>query len=100
MTDSQSRLGLPNQKNEEREKELQERKCSEWGRSASATLATFFKQVSAGRRSADTCVRLRLISFLVDARKPDPADLQNDEKAECWGPEGMKGTGEDHGVVI
>lgn len=50
-------------------------------------------QLSAGRRFSNTCFCLRLISFLVDAHKPDPADLENDEKAACWGPEGMKGDG-------
>lgn len=35
-----------------------------------------------------------------DSHRPAPADLGNDEKAGCWGPEGMKGTGEDHGAVI
>lgn len=35
-----------------------------------------------------------------DSCRPAPADLENDEKAGCWGPEGMKGTGEDQGAVI
>ena len=31
--------------------------------------------------------------WMVDSHKPDPADLGDDEKAECWAPEGMKGAG-------
>lgn len=48
---------------------------------------------SAGKRLSDTCFCLYLISFLVDSHKPDPAGLENDEKVECWGPEGMKRDG-------
>lgn len=59
---------------------------------ASATLSTLFDPVF-NREDANTCFCLHLISFLVNSHKPDPADLENDEKAECWGPEGMKGDG-------
>lgn len=48
-------------------------------------------------RLSNACFCLRLISFLVASCKPDPADLENDERAECWGPEGMKGPGRTTG---
>lgn len=51
-------------------------------------------QLSAGRRFSNTCFCLCLISFLVDSHKPDLADLESDEKAERWAPEGMR---EDEG---
>lgn len=57
----------------------------------SATLSTYSALLLAGKRLSDTCFCLYLVSFLVDSHKPDPAGLENDEKAECWGPEGMKG---------
>ena len=58
-----------------------------------AASTTLFDPAFSRRRFSNTCFCLRLISFLVDSHKPDPADLGDDEKAECWAPEGMKGAG-------
>lgn len=89
-TGSQRPLGVPKQKESKGRKLQKENAISVgcWLRLHHQPCST---QLSAGRRFANTCFGLRLISLLVDSREPDPADLEDDEKAECWGPEGMKG---------
>lgn len=93
MTGSQRPLGVPNEEERKRRKSSRKANAVSVGWQPQPHCQPCPAQLSAGRRFANTCFCLRLISFLVNSHKPNPADLENDEKAECWGPEGMKGDG-------
>lgn len=93
MTGSQSPLGVPNQKERKERKRSRKENAISVGCWPQPHCQPCSTQLSTGRSFANTCFCLHLISFLVNSHKPDPADLENDEKAECWGPEGMKGDG-------